>query len=71
MATSAEELTECIVCFETFREPQLLTCQHTFCKSCVNRIVDAKAVQCPTCKAVSLTEDIKPDFRLAQFLDMS
>ena len=69
MATSAEELTECIVCFETFRDPQLLTCQHTFCKRCVGQIADAGAIQCPTCKKVSLMDDVKPDFRLTKFLD--
>ena len=69
MATSADELTECIVCFETFRDPQLLTCQHTFCKRCVGHIADAGAIQCPTCKKVSLMDDVRPDFRLAKFLD--
>ena len=69
MATSAEELTECIVCFIPFRDPQLLPCQHTFCKRCVDQIADAGAIKCPKCNTVSLTADVKPDFRLGVFLD--
>ena len=69
MSTSADELNECLVCFETFKDPQLLTCQHTFCKRCVQRIADTGAVRCPTCKKVSLMNEVKPDFRLAAFLD--
>ena len=69
MATSAEELTSCIVCFEPFRDPQLLPCQHTFCKSCVNRIADAGTIKCPKCNDVSQVADVKPDFRLGVFLD--
>ena len=70
MATSAVgELTSCVVCFEPFQGPQLLPCQHTFCKSCVDRIADAGTIRCPTCNTVSDVDDIRSDFRLAQFLD--
>ena len=69
MASSAEELVSCPVCFEPIGDPQLLPCQHTFCKSCVNRIADAGTITCPICYQVCLTKDVNYDFRLAAFMD--
>ena len=69
MATSTEELTPCIVCFEPFRDPQLLPCQHTFCGGCVNRITNAGRIKCPKCNQISPTDHVQPDFRLGVFLD--
>ena len=69
MATSAEELTSCIVCFVPFRNPQLLLCQHTFCKSCVDKMANSGTIKCPKCNKVSMTTDVQPDFRLGVFLD--
>ena len=69
MATSAEELTECVICTEIFTDPQVLPCDHTFCKRCVNRLTQGGAVKCPNCNKVCLRDDVKPDFRLATFLD--
>ena len=70
MASSAKDLTECSVCLEDFRDPQKLPCDHTFCRSCVDRIEDSGNVKCPMCNQVCFLSDIKSDFRLAQFLDV-
>ena len=69
MATSAEELTNCVICTEFFVDPQVLPCEHVFCKSCVNRMKDAGTIKCPNCSKVCVIDDVKPDFRLATFLD--
>ena len=69
MATSAEELTNCVICTEFFTDPQVLPCEHVFCKGCVNRMTDAGTIKCPNCSKVCVIEDVKPDFRLATFLD--
>ena len=69
MATCMEELTNCIVCFETFVNPQLLPCQHTFCKSCVENLVTDARIKCPECNVTSNKNKVKPDFRLTSFLD--
>ena len=69
MATSAEELTNCVICTEIFNDPQVLPCEHVFCKSCVNRMADAGTIKCPNCSKVCVIDDVKPDFRLATFLD--
>lgn len=34
---------------EIFREPLQLPCQHTFCKSCLERITDDRWGRCKTC----------------------
>ena len=69
MATSAEELTSCVICTEFFTDPQVLPCEHVFCKGCVNRMTDAGTIKCPNCGKVCIIDDAKPDFRLATFLD--
>ena len=69
MATSAEELTNCAVCSEFFTDPHVLPCDHVFCKGCVNRTKVAETIKCPNCSKVCVIDDVKPDFRLAKFLD--
>ena len=69
MATSTEELTNCVICTEVFTDPQVLPCEHVFCKGCVNRMKDEGTIKCPNCSKVCVIDDVKPDFRLATFLD--
>ena len=51
-----DELT-CSVCLEQFKEPKLLPCGHTFCKSCLEAVgrVDCgfyEKLPCPQCRAL-------------------
>ena len=39
MATSASNQLNCTVCLETFKNPKVLPCLHTFCATCLERIV--------------------------------
>ena len=39
MATSASNQLNCTVCLETFKDPKVLPCLHTFCATCLERIV--------------------------------
>ena len=66
MAT--EEWTNCVICTEFFVDPQVLPCKHVFCKSCVNRWKDAWTIECPFCRKLWVTDDVKPDVRLAESL---
>ena len=59
MATSAEELTDCVICTKVFTDPQVLPCNHVFCKSCVNRIKDAGTIKCPYCRRVCDIDAVK------------
>ncbi len=44
----------CTVCLELFKEPKLLPCCHTFCKSCLEGILERSEVKeklvCPQCR---------------------
>ncbi|CAF1503942.1 unnamed protein product [Adineta steineri] len=44
------QLITCPICLEIFREPLQLPCQHTFCKSCLERITDDRWGRCPVCR---------------------
>ncbi|XP_071958692.1 uncharacterized protein [Antedon mediterranea] len=55
MSENISSLLECPLCFEPFdnniRLPKMLSCQHTSCLDCLDRIVGKKKkVQCPTCR---------------------
>ncbi len=51
-----EEFLRCMVCFESFRSPKVLQCQHTFCEECLKRWNGKgggtkTGLSCPTCRA--------------------
>ena len=41
---------KCAVCSDSFKDPKLLDCLHTFCESCLRKFVGANEIFCPTCK---------------------
>lgn len=45
-------ITKCPICNESFVQPKVLACFHTFCKPCLEKLVDSPAkIICPTCQA--------------------
>jgi len=50
-ANVMEQLLECKLCRKRLRSPRMLTCQHTFCLSCLQAIVQPtnEALECPSC----------------------
>ncbi len=44
----------CAVCLELFNSivniPKILPCGHSFCDSCLKKMVTSKYRQCPTCR---------------------
>ncbi|XP_031561519.1 E3 ubiquitin-protein ligase TRIM71-like [Actinia tenebrosa] len=61
---------ECSLCNDTFTEPKVLLCFHTFCKPCIKRhaelIEEVNVFKCPRCKSQtplpepSSVEDLQP-----------
>ncbi|XP_030646589.1 nuclear factor 7, brain-like [Chanos chanos] len=62
MAVSRPSLTEedfsCSVCCDIFRDPVLLACSHSICKSCLHTFWEQRgALECPICRTVSQNPD--------------
>ena len=52
---------ECAICLNVFNEPKILSCSHTFCLSCLKRLLesqlDGNKLPCPVCKQVTDVPD--------------
>ncbi|XP_076849980.1 E3 ubiquitin-protein ligase TRIM35-like [Brachyhypopomus gauderio] len=49
--TLSEEQFSCPVCCDIFRDPVLLSCSHSVCKTCLQKFWEAKGSQeCPVCR---------------------
>nr|XP_054762210.1 tripartite motif-containing protein 2-like [Lytechinus pictus] len=47
---------ECPVCLSTLTEPKILSCSHTFCKTCLDNLLECHGnsqIRCPVCRAVT------------------
>lgn len=49
MSLPEEDLT-CPVCCDIFTDPVLLSCSHSFCRSCVKRCWETGLRECPVCR---------------------
>ena len=61
----------CTVCLDSFKEPKVLPCCHTFCKSCLERIVEKAEVKtnlvCPQCRSEHIVPPNGPEGFLTDF----
>ncbi|XP_063971511.1 tripartite motif-containing protein 59-like [Lytechinus pictus] len=52
--TIAQSL-ECPVCLTTFTDPKILSCCHTYCKVCLEKLLESRGddqmIRCPVCRA--------------------
>ncbi|XP_030840946.1 tripartite motif-containing protein 51-like [Strongylocentrotus purpuratus] len=46
---------ECPVCLNTFTDPKILSCSHTYCKACLDNVLECNGhgqmLRCPVCRA--------------------
>eukprot|EP00057_Strongylocentrotus_purpuratus_P025557 XP_011680031.1 PREDICTED: uncharacterized protein LOC105445766 [Strongylocentrotus purpuratus] len=46
---------ECPVCLDTFTDPKILSCSHTYCKTCLDNLLEChgndQMLRCPVCRA--------------------
>ncbi|XP_030832170.1 tripartite motif-containing protein 5-like [Strongylocentrotus purpuratus] len=59
MATSFKQAVnknlECPICLSFFKDPKNLTCSHTFCKGCLETLLETRGkLLCPTCREETL-----------------
>ncbi|XP_051250453.1 E3 ubiquitin-protein ligase TRIM35-like [Dicentrarchus labrax] len=65
-----ESFLNCHVCSETFRDPVSLTCNHSFCSSCLQKFWEqAKNKNCPICKRKSSKDNLIVNFALKDLAD--
>ena len=54
LAENLEKELECAVCLEQFKDPKVLPCLHSFCKICLEGLVDREGnawkLNCPSCR---------------------
>ena len=48
------KIPECSICFGHYNDqskcPRLLSCGHSFCSSCLERLLHGNTIDCPTCR---------------------
>ncbi|XP_030271965.1 nuclear factor 7, brain-like [Sparus aurata] len=65
-----ESYLSCHVCSETFRDPVSLSCNHSFCSSCLKKSWEqAENKNCPVCKRKSSKVDPNVNFTLKELAD--
>ncbi|XP_076587533.1 nuclear factor 7, brain-like [Chaetodon auriga] len=65
-----EGFLSCHVCSETFRDPVSLSCNHSFCSSCLQQFWEqAKNKNCPICKRKSSTDDPQENIALKKLAE--
>ncbi|XP_019221764.1 nuclear factor 7, brain-like [Oreochromis niloticus] len=65
-----ENFLSCHVCSETFRDPVSLTCNHSFCSSCLQQFWEqTKNKNCPVCKRKSSKDRPDVNFALKELAD--
>ena len=83
MASSWQKLEEqltCPVCLDTYKNPKILPCHHTFCQDCVDhcprQVREGKCfLKCPTCSKPAQIPDggvpaFPPAFSINSFLEL-
>ena len=70
------DIYSCAVCMEHLldRNPRYLTCHHSFCQQCLQRLTNNGQVSCPTCRAVTAVPNndvtkLIMNFQLVQMME--
>uniref|UniRef100_A0A8C9R7L2 Nuclear factor 7, brain-like n=1 Tax=Scleropages formosus TaxID=113540 RepID=A0A8C9R7L2_SCLFO len=68
---SLDEELICSVCCEIFKDPVVLRCSHSFCRSCVQQYWEHRSSrECPLCRRRSSTGDPPPSLVLKNVVEM-
>lgn len=55
------EKTECPICFEEYIEMARLSCNHSFCVSCILKVKEDETIKCPLCRGI---QKVMSDYNL-------
>eukprot|EP01100_Stratorugosa_tubuloviscum_P000439 TRINITY_DN10_c0_g1_i4.p1 TRINITY_DN10_c0_g1~~TRINITY_DN10_c0_g1_i4.p1 ORF type:complete len:391 (-),score=118.12 TRINITY_DN10_c0_g1_i4:55-1227(-) len=61
----------CSICFESYEDPRILNCGHSFCFNCLRSIHNGLRVQCPICRIETRTTlaSLPKNFALIQLIE--
>ena len=59
---------ECMICCDTYKDPHITKCGHSFCKACIDECVNRNH-QCPECRGLLNKEDIIKNYNFGAVLD--
>ncbi|XP_073350542.1 zinc-binding protein A33 [Pagrus major] len=63
MSVPEEDLT-CPICCDIFTDPVLLSCSHSFCRSCLKRCWDTGLRECPVCRKKASKSNVPSNLAL-------
>ena len=63
-----QKFAECMICCETYKDPQITKCGHSFCRVCIEECVNRNH-QCPECRMNLTKGDIIKNYNFGALLD--
>ncbi|KAK3723368.1 hypothetical protein QZH41_015945 [Actinostola sp. cb2023] len=63
LSQGLEDQVTCPICLEQFQDPRILTCLHTYCRCCLEKMLATKegrrvSIKCPECQEMLKIEDV-------------
>ena len=64
----------CPICYQLYKDPKVLPCQHSYCQECLRKLVKDEQVTCPECRKVAIVpaggiEEFKTNFLINRLVD--
>ncbi|XP_072331827.1 zinc-binding protein A33-like [Scyliorhinus torazame] len=64
-----EDDLSCAVCHDVYKDPVLLDCDHSFCRSCITQYWEkADTTSCPICRKENSSRDLRPNRTLSNIV---
>ncbi|XP_078073396.1 zinc-binding protein A33-like isoform X1 [Mustelus asterias] len=61
----------CSVCHDLYKDPVLIDCDHSFCRSCITQYWEkAVTASCPICRKETSSRDLRPNRTLSNIVEL-